>query len=242
MKLMDWNRKPPTMASIMIVFLFFLMSIPPYTSAQDPQIERQQRILSNMQACAASLEDVNCDQALLSSDFLQLLEQARESRRQLDALRGLSQDGNLGVDRNGCMTRSIIYPTPFMGNSGEVFILDDNTAWEVGPSYEYMYEYYPTVLICAGSGKMQVDDEEINVRQMEGWSFYRRTNLKGSISGSIQQGRIFETYEGEIYKVKGLTLQLVLALSPLTFILKNGTEYMLIVEGFSDPLICERLL
>ena len=70
---------------------------------------------------------------------------------------------------------------------------------------------------------------------------FEETNLEGSISGTVQQGRIFKTTSGSIYEVTGLTLQLVLELQPKVTVLRKGEIYKLIVEGFDEPLICKKL-
>ena len=46
-----------------------------------------------------------------------------------------------------CYESSIVSPTPFMGNDGEIFKLSDGSLWEVHAEYEYLYEYYPSVVI-----------------------------------------------------------------------------------------------
>ena len=88
---------------------------------------------------------------------------------------------------------------------------------------------------------MLVDDDEINIRPLVGWKMFEETFLEGSISGTITTGRIFKTVSGNIYEVTDLTLQLVLELQPSTIVLKRNDSYMLIVEGFDEPLICKRL-
>jgi len=73
------------------------------------------------------------------------------------------------------------------------------------------------------------------------WELYEETNLVGSISGTIKQGHIFRTASGSIYEVTGLTLQLVLALSPEVIVLRQGNVFKLIVDDFDEPLICSQL-
>ncbi len=73
------------------------------------------------------------------------------------------------------------------------------------------------------------------------WDLFEETALQGSISGTVQQGRIFKTTSGSVYEVTGLTLQLVLELQPDVTVLKNGDAYKLVVEGFEEPLICKLL-
>ena len=154
-----------------------------------------------------------------------------------------------------CYESSILSPVPFMGNNGEIFKLADGSLWEVKYEYEYMYEYYPSVIICPNQGRLIIGDKSLNVelvaaapgskkessRQTEEWEIFEETNLVGSISGMVQQGRIFKTTSGNIYEVTGLTLQLVLELQPKVTVLRNGDIYKLIVEGFDEPLICKCL-
>ena len=151
-----------------------------------------------------------------------------------------------------CYESSIVSPSPFMGNNGEIFKLADGSLWEVKYEYEYMYEYYPSVIICPNLGKLIIGGKSLNVelvavasgskrkssRQTEKWEIFEETNLVGSISGMVQQGRIFKTTSGSIYEVTGMTLQLVLELQPEVTVLRNGDIYKLIVDGFDEPLIC----
>jgi len=65
-----------------------------------------------------------------------------------------------------CFETSIINPTPFMGNDGEIFRLADGSMWEVKYEYEYLYEYYPTVLICPSRGRLIIKNKSLNVQQL----------------------------------------------------------------------------
>lgn len=157
-----------------------------------------------------------------------------------------------------CYDSSILSPSPFMGNNGEIFKLADGSIWEVKYEYQYLYEYYPSVSICPGRGKLIVKGKSLNVEQVSGgqrkgaapvaggtnagqWVLFEETSLQGSISGTVQQGRIFKTASGSIYEVVGITLQLVLELQPDVMVLRNGSTYKLVVKGFDEPLICRKL-
>jgi hypothetical protein len=157
-----------------------------------------------------------------------------------------------------CYKSSILSPSPFMGNNDEIFKLDDGSLWQVKYEYEYLYEYYPSVMICPSRGKLIVGKKSLNVQLVSGtpkgssakrkttpqagkWELFEETNLEGSISGTVQQGSIFKTISGNVYEVVGLTLQLVLELQPNVMVLRTGDMYKLIVEGFDEPLICRKL-
>jgi hypothetical protein len=157
-----------------------------------------------------------------------------------------------------CYQSSILSPLPFLGNNEEIFRLADGSLWEVKYEYEYLYEYYPSVIICPSRGKLIVGKKSLNVQLVSGaqkgtispkgrstqtgeWKSFEETNLQGSISGTVRRGRIFKTTSGNVYEVTGLTLQLVLALQPEVIVLRNGETYKLIVKGFDEPLICRKL-
>ena len=62
-----------------------------------------------------------------------------------------------------CYEHSIMSPTPFMGNHGEVIEISNGSWWHVSYSYEYMYEYYPKALMC-DNGNVYVKGKKINFR------------------------------------------------------------------------------
>lgn len=65
-----------------------------------------------------------------------------------------------------CYEDTIMKPTPFMGNNDEIFVLSDGSIWEVKFEYEYMYEYYPSVIVCPDRGFIIVDDTKLNVMKI----------------------------------------------------------------------------
>ena len=71
------------------------------------------------------------------------------------------------IPRGSCYQSSIRRPSPFMGNRGEVFILHDGTAWEVGLEYNYMYEYFPTIIACPEQGYVIVEEKRLSARMVE---------------------------------------------------------------------------
>ena len=66
-----------------------------------------------------------------------------------------------------CYESTIVKPTPFMGNDGEIIKLSDGTLWEIKYEYEYMYEYNPEVIVCPSRGKIIVDGKSLTVEQLK---------------------------------------------------------------------------
>jgi len=162
------------------------------------------------------------------------------------------------VTAQDCYETSIVSPSPFIGNNGEIFELEDGSLWEVKHEYGYWYEFYLyklPVIICPSLKRLIIEKEWIDVeliatapdskmaisRLIEEWKIYEETNLEGGISGEVQQGHIFKTTSGNIYEVIELTLQLVLSFEPKVIVLRNVNNvnsYKLIIEGFNEPLRC----
>ena len=70
---------------------------------------------------------------------------------------------NNAAHAQACYQTSVLSPSPFLGNHGEIVKLGDGSTWKVMGSYEYMYAYYPSVNICPSSGKLLVEGKTISV-------------------------------------------------------------------------------
>ena len=64
-----------------------------------------------------------------------------------------------------CVDTTITSPSPFMGNNDEIFKTTDGNLWQVKYSYEYMYEYSPSVMICNES-KLIIKGKSIEIIQV----------------------------------------------------------------------------
>lgn len=73
------------------------------------------------------------------------------------------------------------------------------------------------------------------------WSLEEETTIAGMVNGMIQMGHIFKTTSGSIYEVAEPTVQVVVEVYPKVLVLRKGSSFKLIVEGFDEPLICTRL-
>ncbi len=68
-----------------------------------------------------------------------------------------------------------------------------------------------------------------------------QTSIPGSVSGTINHGRVFKMASGSIYQVSGFPLELVLELSPDVNVFRTGSGYVLIIEGVKEPIECIQL-
>lgn len=49
-----------------------------------------------------------------------------------------------------------------MGNNDEIFVLSNGSIWQIKYEYEYMYEYYPTIVACPNAGYVNIDGKKLN--------------------------------------------------------------------------------
>jgi hypothetical protein len=61
-----------------------------------------------------------------------------------------------------CFTATITAPVPFMGNNGEIFQLSDGSFWQVGVEYDFLFAFFPSVIICPSIGKLSVNGRALN--------------------------------------------------------------------------------
>lgn len=73
------------------------------------------------------------------------------------------------------------------------------------------------------------------------WTFYKKTSISGTLSGSIQIGMVLKTMEDEYFLINEPTIQIVIEIMPDVTILKQNERYKLTIDGFDEPVICKRL-
>ena len=122
----------------------------------------------NLKTCLDGNYPSLCKYNLLSEEELKAAREA-EARAVKSQKNSSPKEGATVRRKSGaCYEASIVKPTPFMGNNGEIFKLDDGSLWEVKYEYEYLYEYYPDVIICPSKGKLVIDDKSLDVEYVGG--------------------------------------------------------------------------
>ena len=136
----------------------------PNELAQAKEAERQ----INLRRCLDGSYPSLCKYNLLTESELKAAKEA-ESRAAKAQKNNSSKGGVVVRSRSGaCYESSIVKPSPFMGNDGEIFKLDDGSLWEVKYEYEYLYEYYPDVIICPSKERLVIDGKSLNVEYVGG--------------------------------------------------------------------------
>lgn len=74
------------------------------------------------------------------------------------------------------------------------------------------------------------------------WELYEQTNVKGTISGSIKKGAVIEMRSGSVYQVHDRVRVRVRERKPEAIILRDGSYFKLIIDGFDEPIVCVQLV
>jgi hypothetical protein len=155
-----------------------------------------------------------------------------------------------------CYSSSISKPTPFMGNSDELFQLTDGSIWQVKYEYDYLYEYYPEVVICPSMGKLIIKGKQLNVEKISAGKSPPTAQTPSPPKALTQaiQSRIdgdFEGWDGEkIYKLSnGQIWQQIdghyhyhFAYAPEVIIYAEGQGYKMKVMDDDDQSVAVRQL
>jgi len=150
-----------------------------------------------------------------------------------------------------CYESIIKSPSPFMGNNGEVFKLSDGSLWEVKYEYEYLYEYYPNVIICPSRGKLIIKGKNLNVHLVGGAP--AKGNMSSSSSSDIIETTIdgefqgwdgetiFKFTNGQIWQQSSYAYTYTYKYGPRAIIFKTTRGYELQVEGMDSRISIKRL-
>ena len=154
------------------------------------------------------------------------------------------------VVAQSCYEDSIVSPSPFMGNDGEVFKLSDGTLWEVKYEYEYLYEYYPTVIICPSLGKLGIGGKMLAVEAVGSTSTSSAPSasndrvIESKIDGEFNgwEGEtIFKLRNGQIWQQTDGRYKYKYKYSPAVLLIPRGNHHEMRVEGVDGAVRVVRL-
>lgn len=153
-----------------------------------------------------------------------------------------------------CFETTIMSPTPFMGNNNEIFKIADGSFWEIKFEYEYMYEYYPTVVLCPSTGKLSIKGKSLNIQAIapatrtsgaqapnsNQASDVVETKIDGDFTG-FEDEKIFKMQNGRIWQQSSYGSRSRSLSSPKVLIYKSGSTYKMRVEGIDAEVSVTRL-
>lgn len=146
-----------------------------------------------------------------------------------------------------CYETTVRSPAPFMGNNGEIVKLADGSLWEVKYAYEYLYEYYPSVIICPKNGKLMVKDKSIEVWPISSGSSagnHGQPIIESTIISTFQglnAGNIYKLADGQIWEQVEPWVWAWIWINPKVTIYAASGAYRMKVENIDHPVLVRRL-
>jgi hypothetical protein len=153
-----------------------------------------------------------------------------------------------------CYESTILSPTPFMGNNGEIFRLSDGSLWEVKYEFEYLYEYYPNVVICPSRGKLAIKGKVLNVEKVKAALPAKPKSetpkapiprvIESQIEGDFEGWggeTIVKLTNGQIWKQSEYYYHYHYAFMPKVLIFRAGGGYKMKVDGIEKSVGVELL-
>ena len=148
-----------------------------------------------------------------------------------------------------CFTSTVMNATPFMGNN-EIFQLSDGSMGRVDYEYLYLYEYYPTVIVCPSLGKMILNGRAIHISMLAiapklGKATTNKndrtgTTIESNIAGMFHGwdgDTIYQLTNGQIWQQVSAHVHVRVAASPRVLIYSSAGLYKLKVEDDDDEAI-----
>ena len=146
----------------------------------------------------------------------------------------------------------ITSPSPFMGNNGELFKLNDGSTWEVKYEFNYLYAYYPQVLVSPKEGKLNLDGKKLSVKKISSGNTSK--NDKGSgkrtqvyesrIDGAFKGwtgDTIVKLENGQIWQQSQYYYKYRYSFMPEVMIIKTGNSYKMLVDGIDKSVGVKRI-
>lgn len=146
----------------------------------------------------------------------------------------------------------ITSPSPFMGNNGELFKLNDGSTWEVMYEYNYLYAYYPQVLVSPKEGKLILDGKKLSVKKISSGNTLKNDKGSGKMT-QVYESRIDGAFKGwtgdtivkldngQIWQQSQYYYEYMYSYCPKVMIVKKGTSYKMQVDGINESVRVERL-
>ena len=214
---------------------------------------REAERAENLRVCSTGKYPALCDHLELTPDQATAVREAERTEKQVTAAEvGATADrfsSEAPTARSPCYESSIVSPTPFMGNNGEVLRLADGSLWEVKYEYEYMYEYYPDVIICPSRRTLAIGGETLSVqpitaaisqRQLVATADVVESRIDGEFSG-WEGDTIFKLQNGQLWQQSSYAYKYRYSYSPEVLIYKSGSVYKMRVDGVDGEIAVRRL-
>jgi hypothetical protein len=132
-----------------------------------------------------------------------------------------------------------------MGNHGEMTKLADGSIWEIQFAYEYMYEYYPSVIACPSRGILIVKDKKLSARAVKSNGSSNSSNVIESYIESkfngLDYGNIYKLSNGQIWEQTEAWIWVWIWVRPQVMIYKDGGITKMKVENIDHAVTVKQI-
>ena len=146
----------------------------------------------------------------------------------------------------------ITSPSPFMGNNGELFKLNDGSTWEVKYEFNYLYAYYPLVLVSPKQGKLILDGKKLSIKKISsGDNTSIKINpdketqvIESRIDGAFKGWNgdtIVKLTNGQVWQQSQYYYKYRYSFMPEVMIIKTGNSYKMLVDGIDKSVGVKRI-
>ena len=158
-------------------------------------------------------------------------------RRTLLFALALIASAPVAIEAQNCYESSVVSPTPFMGNNDEIFRLTDGSIWQVKYEYEYLYAYYPPVIICPTRGTLLVDDKSLDVVALtESFESFIVSKFDG-----LEYGNLYQLANGQVWEQVESWIWIWVWVNPGVLIWNDGGVYRMKVENIDHAVAVRRV-
>ncbi len=144
-----------------------------------------------------------------------------------------------------CYTSTVQSPTPFMGNNGEITKLSDGSIWEIQFEYEYMYEYYPSVVACPSRGVLIVNGKKLSARKLKNSGSKNSPDVIESYIESnftgLNSGNIYRLSNGQIWEQTESWIWSWIWVRPQVMIYRDGGLFKMKVENIDHAVTVRQI-
>lgn len=151
------------------------------------------------------------------------------------------------IQAQNCYQGSILSPSPFMGNNGEIFKLSDGTIWEVKFAYEFLFEFFPSVIVCPSRGKLIIKGKNIDIEKVSGGGAKSgggadliESQIEGEFTG-WSGDTIFKLTNGQIWQQASYSYTYSYKYRPSVMIFSTSRGHELQVDGMDQRIVVKRL-
>ncbi len=119
-----------------------------------------------------------------------------------------------------------------------------SSMWQVKYEYEYLYAYYPSVIICPTRGTLLVDDKSLDVVALTGGGGSTQDSFESFIVSKfdgLEYGNLYQLENGQVWEQVESWIWIWVWVNPRVPIWNDGGVYRMKVENIDHAVAVRRV-